>query len=221
MLPLVQVLADRVVDAATETEESQGRKISCTKGCGACCRQFVPIAEVEARYIRDLIERLPEPRRTEVRGRFAAARRRLDEAGILEKLLHPEAWPEGSHREFGLEYFRLGIPCPFLEDESCSIHPDRPIACREYLVTSPAENCAKPTAETVRCVKLPYKIWTALGRVDELRESSRFIHWVPLIVAPEWAEVHPDEPAPMSGPELLQKLLNEMAAKKVSHDSPR
>src|SRR5205823_11435404 len=109
MLPLVQVLADRVVDAAVETEKSQGRKISCTKGCGACCRQLVPIAEVEARSIRDLIERLPEARRAEVRARFAAARRRLGEAGILEQLLHPEAWPDGENREFGLEYFRRGI----------------------------------------------------------------------------------------------------------------
>jgi Fe-S-cluster containining protein len=36
------------------------------------------------------------------------------------------------------------MPCPFLEDESCSIHPDRPLVCREYLVTSPAELCAGP-----------------------------------------------------------------------------
>jgi Fe-S-cluster containining protein len=220
MLPLVQVLADRVVDAATESEESQGRKISCTKGCGACCRQLVPIAEVEARAIRDVIERLPESRRSEIRARFAAARQRLDEAGILDKLLHPEAWPEGDNREFGLDYFRLGIACPFLEEESCSIHPDRPIACREYLVTSPARNCAQPTPETVQCVKLPFKIWNALGRVDEPREASRFIRWVPLIVAPEWADAHPDEPALRPGPELLQKLLNEMTAKKASDDQP-
>ena len=218
MLPLVQVLADRVVDAAVETEESQGRKISCSKGCGACCRQLVPIAEVEARFIRDLIERLPEARRAEVRARFAAARRRLGEAGILEQLLHPEAWPEGENREFGLEYFRLGIPCPFLEEESCSIHPDRPIACREYLVTSPAQNCAQPTPDTVHCVKLPFKIWTALGRVDEPRTPSRFIRWVPLIVAPEWADTHPDEPAPRPGPELLQNLFNEMTHSNKNND---
>ena len=40
-------------------------------------------------------------------------------------------------RILGREYFQLGIPCPFLEEESCSIYHDRPITCREYLVTSP------------------------------------------------------------------------------------
>ena len=46
--------------------------------------------------------------------------------------------------ELAYEYFKHGIACPFLEDESCSIHPDRPMACREYLVSSPAENCRAP-----------------------------------------------------------------------------
>ena len=61
MLPLVQVLSDRVVDATTQTLEAHGRKISCKKGCGACCRTLVPISEVESRHIPDLVEALPEP----------------------------------------------------------------------------------------------------------------------------------------------------------------
>src|SRR5262245_35413661 len=91
LLPLVQSLADQVVGAAVKGVEEQGHQISCKKGCGACCRQLVPIAEEEARHIRDLVEALPEPRRTEVRTRFREARRRLDEAGLLEPLRHPEA----------------------------------------------------------------------------------------------------------------------------------
>jgi hypothetical protein len=35
-----------------------------------------------------------------------------------------------------VRYFLQGVACPFLEAESCGIHPDRPLACREYLVTS-------------------------------------------------------------------------------------
>src|SRR5262245_55056627 len=80
LLPLVQSLADAVVGAAVE---AQGEPISCKKGCGACCRQLVPIAEVEARRLRDLVNDFPEPRRSQVRARFAEARRRLDAAGLL------------------------------------------------------------------------------------------------------------------------------------------
>src|SRR5262249_44693347 len=138
--------------------------ISCKAGCGACCRQLVPISEVEARNIGELVNSLPEPRRSQICARFAEARHRLEKAGLLEKLLHPENWPKDERQATGTWYFEQGIACPFLEKESCSIYADRPIACREYLVTSPAEHCAHPSAETVRCVKMPLKFGTALAR---------------------------------------------------------
>src|SRR5262249_42347869 len=158
LLPMAQSLTDHMVGAAVKRAEQQGQKVSCQKGCGACCRQLVPIAEEEARHLRDLVEALPEPRRTEVRSRFREARRRLDEAGLLEKLRHPEECDRGDSRSLALTYFAQGIPCPFLEEGSCSIYRDRPLVCREYLVTSPAPNCSRPTPETVHCVPLPFQL---------------------------------------------------------------
>lgn len=210
LLPLAQSFADAVVDSAAKVAEGQGQRISCKKGCGACCRQLVAIAEVEARHIGNLVNELPEPRRTEIRARFAEARRRLDEMGLLDRLLHPEGWGAGEVGPLGLGYFHLGIPCPFLEDESCSIHRDRPIACREFLVTSPAENCARPTADNVQRVPLPLRVWTALARFDEVEPSPRITRWVPLILAPEWAEAHPDEPPARPGPTLLRELFDHL-----------
>ena len=114
--------------------ERSGASISCRAGCGACCRQVVPITETEARHVRDLVEAMPEPRRQQIRERFAAGRQRLEDAGLLETFQHPTEIPD--RVAAGMEYFRLGIACPFLEDESCSIHPDRPLSCREYLVAN-------------------------------------------------------------------------------------
>lgn len=211
LLPAAQAFADKVVQAAVQASEAQGKKISCTKGCGACCRQLVPISETEARHIHDVVEALPEPRRTTIRARFAEARRRLQAAGLLEKLQHPSRqWEAEENSAFGLQYFAQGIPCPFLEEGACSIYEDRPITCREYLVTSPAENCAKPTAQSIKTVPLPLKIWTALARFDKVAASDRFIRWVPLILAPEWAETHADDTAPRPGPELLQEFFDHM-----------
>ncbi len=207
MLPLVQVLTDRVVDASTETVRSQGQQVSCTKGCGACCRQLVPIAQLEARNIREVVEQMPEPRRSTIRARFAEARRRLVESGLFERLQERDEWQEGESRTLGMQYFHLGIPCPFLENESCSIYHDRPVACREYLVTSPAANCARPTAETVKIVPLPFHVWTAMARVDD--ESHR-APWVPLILATEWADAHLEESAARPGPELLRGLFDQI-----------
>ena len=63
----------------------------------------------------------------------------------------------------------MGVPCPFLEDESCSIHPERPLVCREYLVTSPAALCAGPTQEGVTPVAVPKVSMAARGLQDDRR----------------------------------------------------
>lgn len=214
LVPLTQKLADAVVNAAVNSVEQNGEKISCKKGCGACCRQLVPISEAEARYIRDLVNDMPEPRRSEVRRRFSEARQRLEQSGLLEKLLNRQQWNDQDVQPLGLEYFRLGIPCPFLEQESCSIHPDRPVSCREYLVTSPPGNCARPSAESIDQVKIPFKLWTALARLEKVGSPSRFIKWVPLILAPEWADHCPSDPTPRPGMELLRDLFEQISSPK-------
>ena len=172
LLPVFERVADGLIGLAVERAVGEGRTISCAKGCGACCRQIVPISEMEARRIARLVEELPEPRRTEVRARFERARERLQDAGLLSKLRNPDGFEEGEFSPFGLAYFHLGIPCPFLEEESCSIYADRPISCREYLVTSPAANCADPKPGTRSSrVELPAKIWTALARAGSDRAA--------------------------------------------------
>jgi Fe-S-cluster containining protein len=220
MLPLVQSLADQVVACGEQGARDEGQRISCKAGCGACCRQLVPIAEVEARHVRDLIEAMPEPRRTTIRARFAEAYRRLQASGILEKLVQRESWEEGEGRTIGLEYFAQGIACPFLQDESCSIYADRPVSCREYLVTSPAENCRQPSAETVHMVRMPMKVWTALARFDAPPPGARFLRWVPLILAPAWAESAPEEPAARPGPELLRQLFDLLTSARKAQADP-
>ena len=215
MLPLFQALTNVIVDAEVQQTVAEGKSISCKAGCGACCRQLVPISEIEARQIADLIESLPEPRREVIRGRFEEARRKLGEAGLLEALRHPETWDLGDRAKLGLSYFGLGIACPFLEEESCSIHPERPMACREYLVTSPAEHCARPTAETVHCVPITKSIWTSVARLDAPDPTSKHIRFVPLVLAPEWAEAHPDEGTPRRPPEALQDLFGILSGKPV------
>jgi Fe-S-cluster containining protein len=214
LLPVFQKVADGLVDLAAERAGAAGRVVSCKKGCGACCRQIVPISEVEARRIGRLVEELPGPRRTELRARFARARERLAEAGLLPKLENREGFAKDEITSFGLAYFHLGIACPFLEEESCSIHADRPISCREYLVTSPAANCADPKLGTIDQVELPGKVWTALARAGSAGSAAPFIPWVPLVLAPDWATAHPDASEPRPVEEVFQGVVAELSGRK-------
>jgi Fe-S-cluster containining protein len=203
LLPVVRALAETVVDRSIRRAESEGRTISCRAGCGACCRQLVPISRTEAHGIRELVESLPEPRRADVEARFSDARRRLEQVGLLERLLDPPSDEEGRFA-LATDYFAAGIPCPFLEDESCSIHPERPVVCREYLVTSPAEHCAEPSPETVAPVHVSSAVSERIHRMEAPSPDAR---WVPLALAPAWSAEHPEEPASRTAPELLGALL--------------
>lgn len=207
LMPLLQWLTNEVVDIACDQVAAEGKTISCRAGCGACCRQLVPISQAEAYRIAELVERLPEPRRGEIRRRFEEVHDRLAAAGLLERLTEPATMEEGTLHTTGMDYFRLGLACPFLEDESCSIHPDRPLSCREYLVTSPAEHCRQPTAQTVVKVTLPVKISSALLRLER-GEREGVVPWVPLSLAPQWAEQHPEPPPRHSGPELMEEVFS-------------
>ena len=98
------------------------------------------------------------------------------------------------------------MPAPFLEEESCSIHPDRPMACREYLVTSPAENCRAPRADNVEKVVLEADPLPAVVKVENGG-------WVALILAlrfrDEAAEPAANREAPAILREVIGRLVNE------------
>jgi len=214
MLPLFRALADELVRRAEGEAIAAGRAISCRKGCGACCRQLVPVAGVEAHGLADLVRTLPEPSRSRVLARFDAAERRLTEAGLAGALAAPDDVPPDDVGPLGARYFRLGVACPFLEDESCSIHPDRPLACREYVVTSPAENCADPTPDKVQRLQLPAKVFSALAAMgtDPGALQGR---WVPLAFALDWSAAHPESAAVQTGKALLEEFFGRLTGTQV------
>ncbi len=211
MLPILQQLTNTIVDAAVTEAEAEGRTISCKAGCGACCRQLVPIAEMETFHLRDLVKAMPEARQTEIRRRFADARERLEKSGLLTELEKPVGMSLDKRRQFGIDYFKQGIPCPFLEEESCSIHPDRPLSCREYLVTSPAENCATPR-NNIEGVYVAEKVSTVVYSLDSDRSAITY-KWVPMILALDWAEAHEEDAPPRLGTEMFGEVIKRLTGR--------
>ena len=167
LLPVFRQFSNAMVEVA----ESKSA-VSCRAGCGACCRQLVPIREMEAQALAALVDAMPEPRRAAVRARFADAAERS--AALRHRLDARNSLDRAARVQLKLDYFALGIACPFLENESCSIHPDRPLICREHLVNTPAEWCAEPEKHPIRA--LP--IVRADTAVAHSFEGER---WVPLI----------------------------------------
>ncbi|HEY3818625.1 MAG TPA: YkgJ family cysteine cluster protein [Polyangiaceae bacterium] len=205
MLPVFQSVAHKLIDAGVAEATARGESVSCKAGCGACCRQSVPISLTEARHLAGLVDAMPEPRRSDVRARFADALTRLEAAGLLGELRKLDEMPAEWHAGLNARYLPLRIACPFLEDESCSIHPDRPVICREYLVTSSPEHCVDASPETVRRIPIAAHVSTDVVLLEYRGPAASR---VPLVLALEWAEKHAhDEPAPRPPVEWLEHVF--------------
>jgi Fe-S-cluster containining protein len=213
MLPILQNITNQFVDTAVEAFVVDGEKISCQAGCGACCRQPVPLAEIEVYQIARLVEEMPEPRRSQIKQKFIEAGEKLKKINWSERLDNAFNADSASKPDeiikLALEYFSQNIACPFLENESCSIHPDRPLSCREFLVTSPAENCQNPSPENIRHVDLKFKVSNLVRRLWK-SENLPDRDVVTMIYALEWAGQHPEKFAEKTGGEWLGEFFGSL-----------
>jgi len=209
LLPVLQSLNDSILNGVQEQIGAAGLQVSCKAGCGACCRQLVPISIFEAEALGKWINTLAEDVQQELARRFDQSLRSLAKAGILERVLE-EDWIQDKDLalDLSLTYFQAGIPCPFLEDDSCSIHPIRPMICREYLVTSPAAHCSNPTPETVNPIPLPLYLSRVLTNMGaEAEHETR--GWIPFLFLFAWmeAKAEPGRYFSGEGPKVLYEFL--------------
>jgi Fe-S-cluster containining protein len=203
LLPDLRRLAGQATNHAVAAVERDGQRVSCAKGCGACCRQMVPVSPVEARELARMVAAMPPERAAAVRQRFVDARQRIEAASLGPARGHPDGG-KAAYRAYSLAYFSQGVPCPFLEDESCSIHPERPLVCREYLVTSTPDACAAPGAGGVRMVPVPLSPWAVLSRAAS--DDGR-LEWMPLIESLDYAASHPAPTPRRTGPQYVEAVL--------------
>lgn len=210
-LRTVRTLMARTLEAIAQS----GQAASCRSGCAACCRHFVVLTEPEARALGALVATLPEADRARLRARFERALEQAEAAGILgpsgsRALLAAEAEDEEALlSDVARRYFELGIACPFLEDESCAIYEERPLACREYAVSSEPRFCATFAHPEARLLPLP-RITRAFGRAAQTLGNKRE-DGVPLLLLFEWNEAQGDQlDREHEGVDILRATLREL-----------
>lgn len=216
LLPFARRVTDVITAAGVRDVEAEGRAVSCRVGCASCCRHVVPVAPVEALAVSKLVKSLPAKQREAVRRRFAAAVRKLEELSLVDAhaprgrtaltatpTRERSAWDVAS-----ATYFNAGVTCPFLESERCIVYAERPVACRQHLVTSPPEKCREIESSEIEATPRP--VWMS----ELLAELSASIADVepramPLVLALEWAEVHGAAlEGDVPGEELVRDLVD-------------
>ncbi len=98
-------IVDKGIAQAIDTRQKRGRELACRKGCSSCCRTHKDIPVYP-----------------------------LELTGISWYVVEKVAEPERAALMKHLEQSEAGGPCPFLIEGACSIHPVRPMACRQFNV---------------------------------------------------------------------------------------
>jgi len=215
MLPIFRQMAHSFVKIGTDAVEANGEKITCQAGCGACCRQAVPISETEVYHIAEMVEAMPEPRRSTIKERFRKGVEHLARIGWFEKLETTVTASPKVRQGVLTDYFKQGIPCPFLEEESCSIYEERPLVCREYLVTTPAKNCEDPSPRTIRTIPVPIKPSPAVCEITRSENLGPGFTFVPLILSLDWAENFPEKKEERMGEQWMKDFFKSITGKEV------
>jgi Fe-S-cluster containining protein len=116
---VVAAIIDVLDEELNKIDQDTMKKISCRRGCSACCHIQVDMTIEEA---------------------WLAAMEAADNNIEIDKeRLKDQATfkDENDYTAAGRERAR----CVFLKDNECSIYERRPMGCRKYLVMTPPENC--------------------------------------------------------------------------------
>lgn len=214
IVPLLRQLGEQAQALEQQRATASGAAISCTRGCAACCRMLIPVSPPEAFALSAMVAALPDERRQAIERRLADTHAKLEKAGLLAGLSNlaetNRPVTDEEAEPLNRAYYALKLPCPFLENEECSIYADRPAACRELLVTSPAEWCQDMANKPVRALPVPLRMGTILGLLwaDLTGSAPRLI---PLPLALDWAGRHAADHRPAwAARALLEKALDQV-----------
>jgi Fe-S-cluster containining protein len=214
IVPVTRRLGEEAAELEVQQAVEAGRTVSCRKGCAACCRMLVPLSAPEAFALSEYVEQLPPDRRTLLLNHLSDTTDRLIREGLWDRLndVAETSKPVADEEldPINQSYYALRIPCPYLENELCSIYEARPAACRELLVTSPAELCQDLVHNPIVPLPVSMRISSILGLVWGTLTSTP-PRLIPLPMALEWAEQHEEEARrTWPGSSLLDQVLDKM-----------
>ena len=215
IVPVLRSLGEQAQALEVSNTLQSGKTISCQKGCGACCRQMIPVSPPEAFVLIDGLHSLPPDQQERIRQKLNDTKAQLRSAGLLGPLQgladSPHQHSDDELESFNRAYYALRLPCIFLEDEACSIYAHRPAGCRSHLVTSPPELCQDMVNNPIEELHVPLRAGTVLSILwSDLTKGP--VRLMPLPIAFEWAEQHQDlNTRTWNGSNLFHKSMDGLA----------
>jgi Fe-S-cluster containining protein len=180
IVPMARLLSTRIIQSVQNILAGNGIAVPCGKGCAVCCHYLTLLSVPEAFRMMEEIMLMPQEQFNDVKQyclKIAEQyEKQLLKYGAFNVSLNTNIVNEPQLMEIAEWYFKKKLPCPFLHNNLCTIYGQRPVACREYLVSGSVLRCQANDDETARKVRVPILIANALTFLSselEHREQER------------------------------------------------
>lgn len=223
IVPLARVISSMITDIACEKERQDGATIPCDKGCSTCCNYLVPLAVPEVFRLFEeirgmslvrqlLIERECVKAAQQILGeRPPASFADLAATDTAESTAELLCTASNCYADFELS-------CPFLYESVCTIYENRPMACREYVVTGCAQGCSGGPRE-VKGIYMPARMSEVLGRLASDLEGTN-VEGLTMPLALIWGDANAQRdsrtwPAPEMVARFMEIICEELPGSRV------
>lgn len=125
---------DEALKKLFDKNPEEAKKVSCKRGCFACCCEALYVTRDEALllYEEHILKRPPEEQELIK----AAVKRNVEKMRLNGETKKKKA--------VASEYLKLWLVCPLLKDGECSVYKDRPHGCRVHFTNGDPAICADP-----------------------------------------------------------------------------
>jgi Fe-S-cluster containining protein len=177
---------DAVSDVTDRLLAHAGGAPACKSGCGHCCHQAVGVAAPEVFAIYEHL------RKECTKSAFDRTVKRIRETDDRTRGMTSE------------QRFSPDLPCPFLENESCSIYEARPLACRGKNSLD-----AKACETSLRDPRARTRYFAGKFPVPSYLEPMRVFHAVATGMDLALHELHGLEVAPLELAAAMRVLVDD------------
>lgn len=189
IVPLARKLATKLALVVLDKLKNEGKIVPCRKGCSACCSYLTPLSVPEVFCLRQEVLAMPADQgRTVLKSCLETAKKILENwPGKFETNELTKINGQSRHSDISRWYAGLELLCPLSSDGLCTAYQQRPIACREHLVTGSVLSCNAKKTDELQVVQTPVSILEALAQLTaELEQST--VEAVMLPLALPWAQ---------------------------------
>lgn len=173
IVPAARKLSSKIAIAVRERITENNQSVPCQKGCSACCSSLIPLSVPEVFRLSEEFLAMPSERSNHLlRNCIATAEKILSKAKRTACMESFSKNAKTGTSQINKWYGDLKLACPFLCENLCVLYEERPLACREHIVTGSSDSCQNGRKCRPNVAAMPVSVLEAMGQLASELEGT-------------------------------------------------